>query len=968
MSESKTSKELAFEGIKELVEKFENNYKQFHTSDYNETLTRQDFINPFFEYLGWDVSNKQGYSQVYREVIHEDKLKIGKETKSPDYSFRIGGNRVFFVEAKKPSLNLKEDSDAAYQIRRYAWSGKLAVSILTDFEEFAIYDCSKKPSPNDKASMSRIEYINYKDYLNRFDFLYDTFAKENVLKGSLEKYNAETKNKKGTESVDIDFLNSLDNLRTKLASSISKLNSISERDLNFAVQHIIDRIIFLRVAEDRGVENYGDLREACNNNNGLKPIVDNSYYQNIVEIFKKSDGKYNSGIFDFSKDKITDKIKVDNKVIKEIINDLYYPKSPYEFSVISVEIIGNAYEQFLGKTITIGANHRAKIELKPEVRKAGGVYYTPEYIVDYIVENTVGEKIKIVDPACGSGSFLLGAYKYLLNYHREYYSKQGKKKFLASARRWRGSKEDAITEDGELALWVKKQILINNIFGVDIDSNAVEVTKLSLLLKCMEGETPASIMNNQSLFNERALPSLDENIKCGNSLIGNDFYSGGDSLNIDIETQYKINCFDWEREFPSIFKDGGFDIVIGNPPYVFVKYVEWAEDIKNYFADNYNISNKNNKSKANQSGKINLYTLFIFRSNQILKENGYFSFIVPNGLLRTTTYDMARKFILNNYHIDFIADLKDGVFKGVTAPTIIFRFSKSKSNNEDTLIIDANYSVDGFIDKNKSHYINQSIFLQNTSYAFSIFLNSKETLLFEKMNKNKYILGDITSEIIAGIVCDTKLILNEMQNHKLCKKLLKGKNIKKYKIEFDNNYLIFDRKKLHRGRPDEVWNSDKKIITQRISGGLHPIVAALDTGHYYCFGSTNLILIRKEFENIYNYEIVCALLNSKLINFYYVKNFTNASNLTVNISKTFLEQIPLPKIDLNNQSDKEIHDKLVNLVDNMIEINKKLHSEKNPDVVTMLRRQVEAIDGEIDRLVYGLYQLTEEDIKVVENN
>ena len=555
MSANSKNKEEAYNGIKELVEKFKSNYKQFHSSDYNETLTRQDFINPFFEYLGWDISNKEGLSQTYRDVIHEDKLKVGRDTtltagirQSPDYSFRIGGNRVFFVEAKKPSRNLKEDSDAAYQIRRYAWSGKLSVSILTDFEEFAIYDCSKKPSPNDKASMSRIEYINYEDYLNRFDFLYDTFAKENVLRGSLEKYNADTKSKKGTESVDIDFLNSLDDLRIKLASSISKLNSLSLRDLNFAVQHIIDRIIFLRVAEDRGVENYGDLREACSGSN---------YYKNIVEIFNKADGKYNSGIFDFSKDKITQNIEVDNKVIKEIINDLYYPKSPYEFSVISVEIIGNAYEQFLGKTITIGNNSKAKIELKPEVRKAGGVYYTPEYIVDYIVENTVGDKIKgktpkeianikIVDPACGSGSFLIGAYKYLLNYHREYYSKQGKKKF------W-GSKEDAITEDGELALWVKKQILINNIFGVDIDSNAVEVTKLSLLLKCMENETPASIMNNQSLFNERALPSLDENIKCGNSLIGNDFYSGGDSLNIDIETQYKINCFDWEMEFPNIF-------------------------------------------------------------------------------------------------------------------------------------------------------------------------------------------------------------------------------------------------------------------------------------------------------------------------------------------------------------------------------------------------------------------------------
>jgi adenine-specific DNA-methyltransferase len=363
MSANSKNKEEAYNGIKELVEKFKSNYKQFHSSDYNETLTRQDFINPFFEYLGWDISNKEGLSQTYRDVIHEDKLKVGRDTtltagirQSPDYSFRIGGNRVFFVEAKKPSRNLKEDADAAYQIRRYAWSGKLSVSILTDFEEFAIYDCSKKPSPNDKASMSRIEYINYEDYLNRFDFLYDTFAKENVLRGSLEKYNVDTKSKKGTESVDIDFLNSLDDLRTKLASNISKLNSLSLRDLNFAVQHIIDRIIFLRVAEDRGVENYGDLREACCRNN---------YYKNIVEIFKKADGKYNSGIFDFSKDKITQNIEVDNKVIKEIINDLYYPKSPYEFSVISVEIIGNAYEQFLGKTITIGKNSKAKIELKP---------------------------------------------------------------------------------------------------------------------------------------------------------------------------------------------------------------------------------------------------------------------------------------------------------------------------------------------------------------------------------------------------------------------------------------------------------------------------------------------------------------------------------------------------------------------------------------------------------------------------
>ena len=963
MSANSKNKEEAYNGIKELVEKFKSNYKQFHSSDYNETLTRQDFINPFFEYLGWDISNKEGLSQTYRDVIHEDKLKIGKETKAPDYSFRIGGNRVFFVEAKKPSRNLKEDSEAAYQIRRYAWSGKLAVSILTDFEEFAIYDCSKKPSPNDKASMSRIEYINYEDYLNRFDFLYDTFAKENVLRGSLEKYNADTKSKKGTESVDIDFLNSLDDLRTKLASNISKLNSLSLRDLNFAVQHIIDRIIFLRVAEDRGVENYGDLREACCGNN---------YYKNIVEIFKKADGKYNSGIFDFSKDKITQNIEVDNKVIKEIINDLYYPKSPYEFSVISVEIIGNAYEQFLGKTITIGKNSKAKIELKPEVRKAGGVYYTPEYIVDYIVENTVGEKIKgktpkeianikIVDPACGSGSFLLGAYKYLLNYHIEYYNK------IKDRAKFKGVKEDVIKENGDLTIWIKKQILRNNIFGVDIDSNAAEVTKLSLLMKCLEGESPASIQNNQDLFNERALPSLEDNIKCGNSLIGNDFYESQSMLDFDEETQYKINCFDWEDEFKNVFACGGFDIVIGNPPYVFIKYVDWADDVKDYFSSNYDITNKDNKSKSNQSGKINLYTLFIFRAIKLLKENGLFSFIVPNGLLRTTTYDMARKFILDNYHIDLIADLKDGVFKGVTAPTIIFKFSKSHSN-DDTKIIDANCLVDGFVNESKYHYINQSIFLKNTSYAFNIFLDSKENSFFEKIENSNMYLGDICSHIIAGIDCKQEQILSEMVDNPLCKKLLKGKNIKKYKIEFDNNYLIFEKKKLNRARPDEVWNSDKKIITQRISGGLHPIIAALDTENYYSFASTNLIIIKDEFKDIYSYELICALLNSKLINFYYVKNFTNASTLTVNISKTFLEKIPLPLIDLSDEQDKEIHDKIVTLVENIITLNKKLSAEKNPNSINILKRQINALDKQIDALVYKLYNLNDEEIKIIEGN
>ena len=976
MSSNSKNKEEAYNGIKELVEKFKSNYKQFHSSDYNETLTRQDFINPFFEYLGWDISNKEGLSQTYRDVIHEDKLKIGKETKAPDYSFRIGGNRVFFVEAKKPSRNLKEDSDAAYQIRRYAWSGKLAVSILTDFEEFAIYDCSKKPSPNDKASMSRIEYINYEDYLNRFDFLYDTFAKENVLRGSLEKYNADTKSKKGTESVDIDFLNSLDDLRTKLASNISKLNSLSLRDLNFAVQHIIDRIIFLRVAEDRGVENYGDLREACSNLNkkwiaSASPRNDNTinvhndekitskdgnnYYKNIVEIFKKADGKYNSGIFDFSKDKITQNIEVDNKVIKEIINDLYYPKSPYEFSVISVEIIGNAYEQFLGKTITIGKNNasrrdafgesgqmpKAKIELKPEVRKAGGVYYTPEYIVDYIVENTVGEKIKgktpkeianikIVDPACGSGSFLIGAYKYLLNYHREYYSKQGKKKFL-------GSKEDAITEDGELALWVKKQILINNIFGVDIDSNAVEVTKLSLLLKCMENETPASIMNNQSLFNERALPSLDENIKCGNSLIGNDFYSGGDSLNIDIETQYKINCFDWDKEFSSIFKSGGFDIVIGNPPYG----AELMDIERDYLERKYNLRNTNTAA------------LFIGLSKHLLKDKGVNGFIIPKSFIYASNWESSRDLM-----IDDLFELVDcgKVWKEVKLEQVITLFEKGLKNDSYITSIREDKEIKRIGDISK-----------NTYKEFGFYLNAvsnDELNIAYKMNVSKKYINDYCINKLEGSYQSN--LIDEEKKDTL--KVLGGKHINRYyypniiKGYLEKKYIV-NNKGLIKNNSILVQN----IVAHIMNPIPHIKIIAMPSSILNNKDEYILLNTVNQLENISNLDtkFILAILNSKLISWYVYIFIFGLAIRTMHFDNPVTSRIPMPSVDLTKKSDKEVHDKLVKLVDNIIAINKKLVGENNPNTKEILERQVRALDGEIDRLVYKLYNLIEDDIRIL---
>lgn len=444
------TKEQAFEKIKSLVERFEEQKEFYKKSEYNETQTRRDFIDPFWKALGWDIDNENGYAESYREVIHEDRVKVGGATKAPDYSFRlVGGKRLFFLEAKKPSVLIKDEIQPAYQVRRYGWSAKMPISVISDFEEFAIYDCTNKPKPTDKASNARIKYLTYTEYLKEFDFIWETFSKEYVLKGSFDKYIASDKNKKGTTTVDKEFLQSLDKWRVELALNIALHNKdIDADELNFVVQHTIDRIIFLRIAEDRGAERYGDLQDTTK-------LGD--YYQNLLRNFHVADQKYNSGLFDFKKDKISDKITIDNKVIKNIIDELYYPICPYEFSVLSVEILGSAYEQFLGKQISLTAGGRAKIEEKPEVRKAGGVYYTPQYIVDYIVKNTIGKlvenktpkevsNLKIADPACGSGSFLIGAYQFLLNWHKDFYTQHGASTSLSP----RGKKDDVLTPNGEL--------------------------------------------------------------------------------------------------------------------------------------------------------------------------------------------------------------------------------------------------------------------------------------------------------------------------------------------------------------------------------------------------------------------------------------------------------------------------------------------------------------------------------------
>jgi len=379
--------------VVQLVERFQRNLDAYRSGKYNETQVRQEFINPFFIALGWDVNNEKGYAEAYKDVIHEDAIKVGGATKAPDYCFRIGGTRKFFLEAKKPSVSIKDAPHPAYQLRRYAWSAKLPLSILTDFEEFAVYDCRVKPVSADKASTARTLYIEYPEYPDRWDEIASVFSHEEVLKGSFDKYVESTKRKKGTAEVNSAFLKEIESWREMLARNIALRNpKLTQRELNFAVQRTIDRIIFLRICEDRGVETYGRLMSLLNGD---------GVYKRLCHLFHQADDRYNSGLFHFRKEKdragppdeLTLSLKIDDKLLKDMLRRLYYPESPYEFSVLPADILGQVYEQFLGKVIRLTAGHRAKVEDKPEVKKAGGVYYTPTYIVDYIVKNTVGRLI-----------------------------------------------------------------------------------------------------------------------------------------------------------------------------------------------------------------------------------------------------------------------------------------------------------------------------------------------------------------------------------------------------------------------------------------------------------------------------------------------------------------------------------------------------------------------------------------------
>jgi len=1020
------------ENIRQLVKRFEDHLDSYRSGKYNETQLRREFLDPFFEALGWDVFNKQGYAEAYKDVIHEDSLEIEGATKAPDYAFRIGGQRKFFVEAKKPAVKIETDISPAFQLRRYAWSAKLPLGVLTDFEEFAVYDCRAKPDKKDKASLARIALYGFKDYVDKWDEIAAIFSRDAVLKGSFDQYAENLKGKKGTTEVDDAFLAEIERWRDLLAKNIAKRNEeLSVRELNYAVQMTIDRIIFLRICEDRGVERDEQLKEIS---------AGKDVYAGLGALFQKADARYNSGLFHFREEKeqsgaadsLTLSLNVDDKVLQDILKNLYYPESPYVFREIPSDILGQVYERFLGKVIRLTAGHQAKVEEKPEVRKAGGVFYTPTFIVENIVQNTVGwivnptytpkevARLKFLDPACGSGTFPLGAFQYLLDWHLKWYADAEH-----SPEKWMTGKNPAIyqNKDGyKLTTAKKKEILLNNIYGVDIDPQAVEVTKLSLLLKVLEGESNETIGSQLALFQERVLPDLGRNIKCGNSLIGYDYFEG--RMMVEQEERERVNAFDWKAEFPQVFAQGGFDAVFGNPPYIRIQVLQETSSINvEYYKRTY---------KAASKGNYDIYVVFVEKALSLLNEKGRLGFILPHKFFNAQYGEPLRGVIANGKHLAKVVHFGDQqVFENATTYTCLMFLDKAghaEFEFEKVQNLDAWRTQTSEFSENSevstAGKINASR-VTESEWNFSV---GSGSALFDKLEKMPTKLGDIAN-IFVGLQtsADTVFLFKGCQKAKspltivqskelgdsveietnILKSVVRSGEIGRYwatptaEVLFpyettDGKFKLIPENRLKKDFP-KTWSyllSNKELLAGREHGKfkdvgwyqLYPknldtweqpkimlpymitrLAAFYDENDFYFVNVTTGgfgITINQEFGN---HKYITGILNSKLLDWFMKKVSTTFHGGYFAANKQFLVQLPIRSINFSDPAEKAMHDKMVSLVERMLALHKQ-PAARTPQESEMVKREVEATDRAIDKLVYELYGLTEDEVRIVEGH
>jgi type I restriction-modification system DNA methylase subunit len=1046
---------------------YKTNRDAFFAPRMKEATVRKDLIDRFLQALGWDVWNEERAAPQFCEILYEESLDEEGHNKKPDYTFCLRSkNPQFYAEAKKCSVNINDEPGPALQLRSYGYSSKLPVSLLTNFESSAVYNCTIRPKAKDKASMARMAVYDYEAYADSWREIWDSYSREAVRSGAFDSKFA-TKAMRGSSQVDDDFLKDIETWRKNLALNLALRNPrLSVDDLNRAVQASIDRIIFLRMAEDRGIERYGELLRLSQ--------ADRVYRRFMKELCEPADAKYNSGLFHFHEEKavgdepdiLTPNLQVDDEVLRPILGSLYGENgSPYKFNLMPVEILGSVYERFLGKTIRLTAGHQAKVEEKPEVRKAGGVYYTPAFIVDYIVKKTVGNQIdghspaelagagrrgkpyRVLDMACGSGSFLIAAYQVLLDHATKWCVEHSPEKHKEAVFR------DTRSGQWRLTIAEKKRILTTHIFGVDIDAQAVEVTKLSLLLKVLEGESAETVGQTMRLFHERALPNLSDNVKCGNSLIGPDYFAG--MLIPDADEMRRINALDWKKEFPDAVRDGGFDAVIGNPPYVRIQTMkEWAPLEVEIYKELY---------KSARGGNYDIYVVFIEAGIKRLKATGRLGFIVPHKFFNAKYGEAIRGIIAGGRHLAHAVHFGDQqVFDGATTYTCLLFLNKAAveecrfvkvndlagwresltagdSNDERMEAGDADPSTEVVREAAASYSrrrrrpkdpTDEGVIpaRKMTSAAWN-FAVGKSAALFDRLAKMPLKLGDIANGIFVGLQtsADSVFLFKEFKAGRkgttvvvsaelgesvliesaILKRVIRSGSIGRYSAmptalvlfpyEVKNNsarlyspremqgcfplawkYLVRNRDLLagrehgkfrsawHQLYPKNlaVWEQAKLMIPYMVTD----LAAYLDRNDnfYFVNVTTGGFGITSD-EKAGSLEYLCALLNSRLLDFYLKHVTTTFHGGYFAANKQFIEQLPVRPIDFSYTPDTSRHDRIVSMVNQVMELHHRAGRAKSDTEKAVIQRQIDSTDGEIEQVVYDLYGLTKEEIAILES-
>lgn len=1013
-------KDLARARLKELVKKFKQNESDYLKKGYNETQVRTDFITPLLEIFGWDVHNKEGVAQHLREVIEESTINVDDEkfSKKPDYEIRAAKQRKLFIEAKKPSVNLEVSKESAFQARRYGFSGSLPIVILTNFYHIAIYECQFKPSLEDHPHVARLLIVKYEEFDKYFDHLWLYLSRFSIYSGEFDKCTSNKKlNKKEYETFDTFFLNQVRSWRKNLALDIySNNNSLSSDELTYAVQIFLLRIIFLRICEDREIEKYQNL----------KNISGNSSFNSFMIELRRADEFYDSGLFRLIDDEGLN-IRISDDVLNIIINELYYPLSPYTFAVVETEVLGEIYEQFLGESIIIFPDDSVDIIYKPEIRESGGVIPTPRYIVDNIVENTLNplfkdkdikeiEEISIADICCGSGVFLLSVYDYLINHYLNYY-------ILDLKNSVKNNKiYESYNQEWKLSYIEKRRILTTHIRGVDIDHNAIEVAKFSLLLKLIEDETQENLRSFVSIFSTPALPELDDYILSGNSLVSYLELSNFND-NYDLKTIEQINPFDFKSSFPQEFsgKDPGFDVIVGNPPYIRIQKMKlYSPKEVEFYQSNYSpysTSKKNNFDK---------YYLFTERSIQLTNSEGRLGFIIPNKFITTTAGESLRNLFLKNQILEEILDFGISQVFGTQAQNYTCLVYLNKPGC-DLVKVNKILTLNNW----RYHDIKSTLLLNHSSLSNSSwsFPDTDIHTIFKSVENEKYKkLIDVSDIFVAlqtskdyiyifeSIEETSDTLVLEWNNQKwhieksIVKPCMHDLVLSPYTNTSYNKWLIFpyffinekNKNKAKLIQPDEMISKyplcykyllarKEELETRSISGGPkaerqfyqfgrsqsltkfnQPKItfSVLTKEAKYTYDDQDIMMtgggngpyynLRASTEEISNYFLL-ALLHHPLLEALIKSQASTVGGGYYSHSKQFMENLPIP--DLST----ELKIKVDSLVLEVLKNQNQLREIKLPHKQNIMKRLVQSNILQIERIFTDAFKLSNDEVEILKN-